>query len=147
MRVAWAGEVSSNVRRLEWMAVGWGGLIAAIGLLFGAERGDLTRAVAVVVAFLIGGFLAGVRAEVLRPLHAAIAAAAAYAFHALFVIVGHLASVLGGPSSPGFVPGSTRTWLLTALLGLVAAVIGGGVAMTWLQPQRDDRRRRGDARG
>ncbi len=128
------------------MAVGWGGLIAAIGLLVGAERGDLTRAVAVVVAFVIGGFLAGVRAEVLRPLHAAVAAIAAYLFHGLFVVVGHLASVLGGPSSPGFVPGSTRTWLLTALLGLFAAMFGGVIAMIWLRPQRDDRRRRGDSR-
>lgn len=126
------------------MAVGWGGLIAAIGLLVGAERGDLTRVVAVVVAFLIGGFLAGVRAEILRPLHAALAAIAAYAFHALFVVVGHLASVIGGSSSPSFVPGPTRTWLLTALLGFVLAIAGGVVAMIWLRPQRGNRRRRGD---
>lgn len=126
------------------MAVGWGGLIAAIGLLAGAERGDITRVVAVVVAFLVGGFLAGVRAEVLRPLHAALAAIAAYAFHAVFVVVGHLASVIGGASSPSFVPGSTRTWLLTALLGLVAALAGGAVAMIWLRPQSGNRRRRGD---
>jgi hypothetical protein len=128
------------------MAVGWGGLIASIGLLVGAERGDLTRAVAVAASFTIGGFLAGVRAETLRPLHAALAAVAAYAFHAVFVVIGHLASALGGPSSPSFVPGATDTWVLTALLGLVAAMIGGGIAMTWLRPQRDDRRRRGDSR-
>ncbi len=125
------------------MAVGWGGLISAIGLLVGAERGDLARAVAVAVAFLIGGFLAGVRAEVIRPLHSALAAIAAYAFHALFVIVGYLASVLGGPSSPSFVPGPTRTWLLTALLGIVAAIAGGFVATTWLRPRADPRRRGG----
>ena len=95
------------------------------------------------MAFTIGGFLAGVRAEVLRPLHAALAAVAAYAFHAVFVVVGHLASVMGGPASPSFVPGLTRTWVLTAFLGLVAAHAGGVVAMIWLRPQRDDRRRRG----
>jgi hypothetical protein len=128
------------------MAVGWGGLIASIGLLVGAERGDLTRALAVAAAFTIGGFLAGVRAEVLRPLHAALAAVAAYAFHAVFVVFGHLASVLGGPTSPSFVPGATRTWVLTACLGLVASMIGGGIAMSWLRPQRTDRRRRGDSR-
>jgi hypothetical protein len=61
-------------------------------------------------------------------------------------VIGHLASALGGPSSPSFVPGATDTWVLTALLGLVAAMIGGGIAMTWLRPQRDDRRRRGDSR-
>jgi len=134
------------VTRLEGMAVGWGGLIASIGLLIGAERGDLTRAVAVAAAFLFGGFLAGVRAENLRPLHAALAAVAAYAFHAMFVVSGHLTSVLGGPSSPSFVPGATRTWVLTAFMGLVAAMIGGGIATTWLRPQRDGRRRQGDSR-
>ena len=126
------------------MAVGWGGLIAAIGLLVGAERGDVTRAIAVVAAFLIGGFLAGIRAEVLRPLHSVVAALAAYAFHALFVMFGSLASVLGGPSAPSFVPGPTRTWLLTALLGVVVAIAGGLIAATWLRPQREDRHRRRD---
>lgn len=126
------------------MAVGWGGLIAAIGLLVGAERGDVTRAIAVVAAFLIGGFLAGIRAEVLRPLHSVVAALAAYAFHALFVMFGSLASVLGGPSAPRVVPGPTRTWLLTALLGVVVAIVGGLIAATWLRPQREDRHRRRD---
>jgi hypothetical protein len=125
------------------MAVGWGGLIAAIGLLIGAERGDVARVAAIVVAFGIGGFLAGVRAEILRPLHSAIAAVAAYAFHAVFVVVGHVASILGGPSAPAFVPGATRTWLLTALLAVLVAMSGGIVAMTWLRPQRENRRRRG----
>ena len=128
------------------MAVGWGGLIAAIGLLAGAERGDLVRVVAIGAAFLLGGFLAGVRAEILRPLHAALAAVAANAFYAFFVVIGHLASVLGGPSSPSFIPGTTRAWLLTVLFGVVIAMVGGGVAMAWLRPQRDDRRHRGDAR-
>lgn len=124
------------------MAVGWGGLISAIGLLVGAERSTLVRAVAVGVAFLIGGFLAGIRAEELRPMHAVLAALAAYAFHALFVVIGHVAALLGGPSGPAFVPGSTRGWLLTALLGVVLAGVGGAVATAWLRPQRDDRRRR-----
>lgn len=126
------------------MAVGWGGLIAAIGLLVGAERGDVTRAIAVVASFLIGGFLAGIRAEVLRPLHSVVAALAAYAFHALFVMFGSLASILGGPSAPRVVPGPTRTWLLTALLGVVVAIGGGLIAATWLRPQREDRHRRRD---
>ncbi len=126
------------------MAVGWGGLIAAIGLLVGAERGDVSRTVAVVAAFLVGGFLAGIRAEGLRPLHAVVAALAAYAFHALFVVLGNFASIVGGPSSPSFVPGSTRTWLLTALLGAVAAIAGGVMAAAWLRPQREDRHRHRD---
>ena len=126
------------------MAVGWGGLIAAIGLLVGAERGDVARTIAVAAAFLIGGFLAGIRAEVLRPLHAVVAALAAYGFHAVFVVFANLASVFGGPSAPGFVPGPARTWLVTALIGVAAAGVGGTMAATWLRPQREDRHRRRD---
>ena len=125
------------------MAVGWGGLIAAIGLLVGAEQSNLTRLIAIALAFPFGGFLAGVRAEELRPLHAFLAAGAAYVFHALFVVVGHLANALGGPGAPAFVPGPTRTWVLTGLLAAFLATVGGSIAMFWLQP-RDDRRRRGE---
>lgn len=130
------------MRRIEWMAVGWGGLIAAIGLLIGAGRGDTTLLASVVVAFLVGGFLAGVRAAELRPVNAAFAAIAAYLFHGVFTLLAHVADVLGGPSAPGFLPGSNATWGFTALVGLVVAVAGGVVATLWLRPQRRDQRRR-----
>ncbi len=126
------------------MAVGWGGLAAAIGLLVGAERGDLTRTVAVVAAFGLGGFLAGIRAELVRPLHSFLAAVAAYAFFALFVVLAHVANVLGGPDPPGFIPGTTRTWFMTVLVAVTAALLGGTVAAGWLRPQREDRRRHRD---
>ncbi len=130
------------MRRIEWMAVGWGGLAAAIGLLATAGSGEAARLIAVAAAFPIGGFLAGVRAPDLRAVHAALAAVVGYLFHAVFVMFATLADMLGGPGSPGFLPGSNTTWWLTALVGVALAVIGGVVASTWLRPQGRDQRRR-----
>ncbi len=130
------------VRRLEWMAVGWGGVMAGIGLLASAERNSGVRLVAVAAAFGLGGFLAGVRAEELRPLHAAAAAAAAYVFHAAFVVLGHLADAVGGPAAPRFMPGDNVDWGITAAVGLVAAILGGLTASARLSPGRRDQNRR-----
>ena len=130
------------MRRIEWMAVGWGGLFAAIGLLVGTDRSSLTLLVAVVVSFAFGGFLAGVRASELRAVHAFLAGVAAYLFHAVFVVLAHIADVLGGPSAPGFLPGSNGQWGLTAAIGFIVAAIGGATAGAWLRPQGRDQRRR-----
>jgi len=124
------------------MAVGWGGLIAAVGLLIAAERGSTVRIAALVVAFALGGFLAGVRAEELRLLHAAVAAVAAYAFYGLFVLIGHLVDFLSGPASPSFMPGDNGEWGIAAAAALVAAMAGGFVASVRLRPGRRDQHRR-----
>lgn len=124
------------------MAVGWGGLIAAVGLLIAAERGSTVRIAALVVAFGLGGFLAGVRAEELRPPHAAVAAVAAYAFYGLFVLIGHLVDLLSGPAPPSFMPGDNAEWGIAAAAALVAAMSGGFVASVRLRPGRRDQRRR-----
>lgn len=130
------------MRRIEWMAVGWGGLIAAIALLAVAERSSLLRLAILVAAFTLGGFLAGVRAAELRPVHGMLAAIAAYAFHALFVVVATLVDLVGGPAPPAFVPGQTGSWFGSAAVAVAAATIGAGLAALWLRPQREDRRRR-----
>lgn len=130
------------LRRLEPMAVGWGGLIAAVGLLVGAERSNVTRLLIVVVTFALGGFLAGIRAEDLRPVHGVFAAVAAYLFYSLFVIVGHLVDFAGGPVAPEFMPGANRDWWLSAAVGAVAGLVGAAVAAAWLRPQGEQRRRR-----
>ena len=130
------------LRRLEPMAVGWGGLIASIGLLVGAERSTVTRLLIVAVTFAFGGFLAGIRAEDLRAVHGIFVAIAAYLFYGLFVVVGHLIDFAGGPDAPEFMPGPNREWWLTAAVGAVAAFIGAGVAAAWLRPQGEQRRRR-----
>jgi len=124
------------------MAVGWGGLAASIGLLVTTNAGEGARLIAVVVSFFVGGFLAGVRATDLRTVHAALAAVMGYVFNAIFVIFAEVADLLGGPDSPGFMPGANGTWGLTALVGLALAVIGGTVAANWLRPQGRDQRRR-----
>jgi hypothetical protein len=124
------------------MAVGWGGLVCAIGLIAGTGRGDVALVVAVAVAFGVGGFLAGVRATDLRPLHAVLAGLAAIAFHAAFVVLASLADALGGPEAPGFLPGSNARWGIALLVGLAAAAAGGITAAMWLRPQGRDARRR-----
>ena len=130
------------LRRLEPMAVGWGGLIAAIGLLVGAERSNVTRLIILALTFAFGGFLAGVRAEDLRPVHGIGAAIAAYLFYSLFVIVAHLVDLAGGPAAPEFMPGTNRDWWIGAGVGAVAAFVGAGMAASWLRPQGEQRRRR-----
>ena len=130
------------LRRLEPMAVGWGGLIAAIGLLVGAERSNFTRIVILAVTFAFGGFLSGIRAEDLRPVHGILAAIAAYVFYSLFVVVGHVVELAGGPAAPEFMPGPNREWWLSAAAATVAALVGAGVAASWLRPQGEQRRRR-----
>ena len=124
------------------MAVGWGGLVAAIGLLVAAERDTLMRVVIVALAFAFGGFLAGVRAGEWRPVHGALAAVAAFAFHALFVLVGSLVDLVGGPDAPPFAPGEDSAWLWTALLAVLCGLAGATTAALWLRPQRSGRRRR-----
>lgn len=121
------------------MAVGWGGLFAALGLLVGAGWSTWPRLILLGVTFAIGGFLAGIRAEALRPLHSAFAAAAAYAFHAVYVAIGHLIAVVGGPEGPRIAPGPNREWGLTALAALVVAMLGGLFAGIWLRPRSSRR--------
>jgi hypothetical protein len=130
------------LRRIEPMAVGWGGLVASIGLLAGAERSTVTRLVIIVVTFAFGGFLAGVRAEELRAVHGIFAAIAAYLFYGLFVVVGHVVDFAGGPDAPEFMPGPNREWWIAAAVGMGAAFVGAAVAAAWLRPQGEQRRRR-----
>jgi hypothetical protein len=130
------------LRRLEPMAVGWGGLIASIGLLVGADRSTVTRLLIISITFAFGGFLAGIRAEELRAVHGIFTAIAAYLFYSLFVIVGHLVDFAGGPDAPEFMPGPNRDWWLAAAVGMVAAFLGAGVAAARLRPSGEQRRRR-----
>ncbi len=129
------------LRRLEPMAVGWGGLVASIGLLVGAERSNVTRGIILALTFVFGGFLAGIRAEDLRPVHGILAAIAGYAFYSLFVVVGHLVDVAGGPAAPDFMPGTNRDWWLSAAIGAGAALVGAVLAGAWLRPQGERRRK------
>lgn len=107
------------------MAVGWGGLAGTIGLAASAAAPLWARAVAVIGAFLLGGFLAGVRTLD----HRALNAAGAWVFG--WVLWGAICTILafiaafGGPGDPEFAPGTDGAALLIAAGSLLAAVAGG----------------------
>jgi len=101
------------------MAVGWGGLVGTIGLAASA------RALAVIGAFLIGGFLAGVRTLDHRALNAAAAWVFGWLLWAAICLVLAIVAAFGGPSDPEFAPGSDGASLLIAAASLLAAAVGG----------------------
>jgi len=127
------------VRRLEWVAVGWGGLVASIGLMAGAQRDMPVRLLASALSFGLGGFLAGVRASDRRTLHALAAAVAGYAIHGVFVALGALVHGLGGPAGPSIAHDGGRRWLVAAVWAGIFALIGGQVATVRLRPARRER--------
>ena len=126
--------VPRPVSRIDPIPVAWGGLVASIGLMAGAERDWPVRLALVAVSFGVGGFLAGVRAADRRPLHAAAAAVAGYVIHAAFVGIARVIDALGCPDAPALVPGTGRDWLVAAGFALACALAGGLVANAWLRP-------------
>ncbi|HJZ62106.1 MAG TPA: hypothetical protein VKD47_08125 [Miltoncostaeaceae bacterium] len=133
--------IAVAMRRLEWVAVGWGGLVASIGLMATSERDMPLRLLATAFSFGLGGFLAGVRASDRRTLHALAAAVAGYAIQAVFVALGALVDQLGGPAGPSIAHDGGRRWLVGAVWAGIFALIGGQVATVRLRPAR--RRERG----
>src|SRR5512132_2659333 len=107
-RVACAGETSpcpaAGVTRLELVAVGWGGLVASIGLMAASSRDLPLRLLAVGATFLLGGFLAGVRSTSRRPLHGLAAGVAAHAIYVVFVALAALIATFAEPDPPDLVP-------------------------------------------
>jgi uncharacterized protein YaaW (UPF0174 family) len=126
--------------RIDGIATAWGGLVASVGLMAGAGRDWPGRMAAAAVAFGLGGFLAGVRAEARRPAHALAAAVAGHLLYAGFAATTRAIDALGGPDAPALVPGTTREWAITLLWSLAVAAAGGAVAGTWLRPAGGRRR-------
>ncbi len=124
------------------MAVGWGALIAGIGLVVIADGAGRIKLPVALALFALAGFLAGVRAEDRRVLHAGLGALASGAFYLLYVAVAWLAGMVGGPKRPGLLPGGRDGWMwhLPALLAI--ALLGGALAAYRLRPQGDQRTRR-----
>jgi hypothetical protein len=120
--------------RLDPIAATWGGLVAAVGLMVGAERDWPLRLTATALAFGLGGFLAGVRASARRPAHALAAAVMGYLLHALYVALARVLDVFAGPDPPALAAESTRDWATGAGWALVFALIGGLIANSWLRP-------------
>lgn len=120
--------------RLDPIAATWGGLVGSIGLMVGAQRDWPLRLTTAAAAFLVGGFLAGVRASDRRVVHALVAVVIAYLLHLTFVAAARVMDVLGGPPAPDAIPDGVGAWLVGALWAAVFAAVGGALASSWLRP-------------
>jgi hypothetical protein len=110
--------------RIEPMAVGWGALVGMLGLAASSGAELWLRAVVIIGAFLIGGFLSGVR-TLDRRLPTALAVwVVGWFMWGVIVIVLIVANWFGGPAEPEFAPGSDGAAILIALGSLVAALLG-----------------------
>lgn len=124
------------------MAVGWGALIAGIGLVVIADGSGPVKLPIALGLFALAGFLAGVRAEDRRVLHAGLGAVASGAFYLLYVAITWLASMVGGPDRPSLLPGGEDGWMWHLPALLAVALVGGSLAAYRLRPQGDQRTRR-----
>jgi hypothetical protein len=107
------------------MAVGWGGLVGTIGLAASSGSALWVRAAAIVVAFVVGGFLSGVRTLDHRALNAMAAWVFGWLLWGVICLVLAIVAAFGGPGSPEFAPGTDGAALLIALGSLLAALVGG----------------------
>ncbi len=133
----------TGVNRLEWMAVGWGGTVAGIGMVVISTGGGLVRLLVALCLCLLAGFLSGVRAEDRRVLHAVVTAAAGCVFWVLFVSVTRVVDLVGGPDSASWRLGGDSQ-VRNIALTVVAVVIGGILAAYRLRPQGGGKRRSRD---
>ena len=110
--------------RIEPMAVGWGALAGMIGLAASSGAELWLRAIVIIAAFLLGGFLSGVRTLDHRLGTALAVWGAGWLMWAVIVIILLIANWFGGPAEPEFAPGSDGAAILIALGSLVAALLG-----------------------
>jgi hypothetical protein len=120
--------------RLDPIAATWGGLVGCIGLMAGTGGEWPLRLGTAALAFLVGGFLAGVRTSGRRPLHALAAGVIAYLLYGVFVGAARLIDLLGAPSAPDAAPDGVAALLLGAVWALLFALAGGALASSWLRP-------------
>lgn len=113
--------------RLEWIAVAWGGLFAGVGLVVLADEPGPIRVTVAVVLFAVAGFLAGVRAESNRILHAILGAIAGLVFYEVFVGLTWIVDLMGGTDRARFVFSHDGAWWHLVLC-VVAAFLGGAFA-------------------
>jgi hypothetical protein len=115
--------------RVEWIAPAWGGLLPGLVLIATIPQPFEIRLALFALAAVAGGFLAGVRAPMRRPLHGALAALFAMALYAAFVLLTRLAHRVGASADPvAFSPSSPSQLALLALAGLAAGILGGWIA-------------------
>ncbi len=110
---------------IEPIAVGWGALVGMVGLAASSGTDLWVRAIVIVVAFLIGGFLSGVRTLDRRLLTALAAWVVGWLLWAGVVSILWIVNLSGGPAEPEFAPGTDGPSLLIAAVSFVAAMVGG----------------------
>jgi len=116
------------------VAVGWGGLVASIGLMAAGGREMPVRLLAIAATFLLGGFLAGVRSVDRRSIHGLAAGIAAHAVYVAFVALAALIATVAEPAPPDLAPGGAGRTGVAVLWGLAFATMGGLLAASWLRP-------------
>ncbi len=109
---------------LEPIAVGWGGVVGTIGLAASAGSSVWVRVIAIVGAFLLGGFLSGVRTLDRRPLNATAAWAFGWLLWGIICLVLAIVAAFGATTDPEFAPGTGLAALFIAAGSLLAAVVG-----------------------
>ena len=124
------------------MAVGWAGLIAGVGLVVAADRPNRVALAIAVVLFALAGFLAGLRSEDRRVMHAILGTIAGAAFYLVFVAITAIVDIVGGPGRAEVIPAGPDGWKLRLPMLLGAAIGGGLFAMMRLRPQGEPRHRR-----
>jgi hypothetical protein len=135
MTAVTALKLSARPRRIDPMAAAWGGLVGGLGLVIAGPRELTIRIMIVVIAGVISGFLTGVRAIRHRIANAFAAWVVANLFYFAFVIAASIVHWLTGRQhAPAFLPGGIQRWLTITLVGLIATLIGGGIANTLLRP-------------
>jgi hypothetical protein len=121
---------TSSGLRFEPVAAAWGGLVPAIALIVTSTQPETLRLVVAVVAFAVGGFLCGIRADNRRTLHGAAAALIGIAIYVAFIALTHVASWIGiGPDPLDLEPSEPVRMLILIGVGtltsaLAAAFVG-----------------------
>lgn len=121
---------------VDLIAAAWGGLVASVGLMVGADRDWPLRLGLVALTFFIGGFLSGVRARSRRRLHGVVAALLGYVVFAAFVALAGIISTGVDRDPPDPLRGGVGPTLLAVLWALAFALAGASIAERWLRPSR-----------
>ena len=125
---------SSRPRRIDAIAATWGGLVGGIGLIVSGPRELPVRIAIVLIVGCVAGFLTGVRAIRNRVANAAAAWAIANILYVAFVAAATVVHQINGRHAPAFAPGGLARWTEVTLIGLVATIVGGGIANSLLRP-------------
>ncbi len=108
--------------RFETVAAAWGGLVPAIALIVTSTQTEVVRLAIAIVAFAVGGFLCGIRADNRRALHGAVAALIGIGMYVAFIALTHAADLLGlGPDPFSLEPADPRGMTVLVVVGVITS--------------------------